>query len=76
MRPPSSRSTTRSDVSVVDVVSTPTTFLDDKAAPLYLNCLDRMASLTEDEIPRVDAMAAELDRATGTGVPRASSCRA
>lgn len=40
-------------------------FLDDKAAPLYLDCLDRMTSLTEEEIPRVDAMAAELDRATG-----------
>lgn len=42
--------------------------LDDKAAALYLDCLDRMETLTEGEIPRVDAMASELDRATGWGL--------
>ena len=42
--------------------------LEDKGAQLYLQALDRMASLTEEEIPRVDAMSAELADATGWGL--------
>ena len=42
--------------------------LADKAAGLYLENLDQMASMTQGEIPRVDAMAAELASATGWGL--------
>ena len=42
--------------------------LADKAAGLYLENLDQMASMTLGEIPRVDAMAAELVSATGWGL--------
>ena len=42
--------------------------LDDKAARLYLDSLDAMDSLTEVTIPRVDAMTAQLQSATGWGL--------
>ena len=42
--------------------------LADKAAALYLENLDQMASMTHGEIPRVDAMAAELEATTGWGL--------
>lgn len=39
--------------------------LEDKGARLYLDALDRMSSLTEATIPRVEEMSAELQEATG-----------
>lgn len=42
--------------------------LGDKAARLYLDSLDAMDSLTEATIPRVDAMTAQLQAATGWGL--------
>ena len=42
--------------------------LVDKAAPLYLDSLDAMDSLTCSTIPRVDAMAEQLKRTTGWGI--------
>ena len=39
--------------------------LEAKGARLYIDALDRMESLTEETIPRVDAMSAELERTTG-----------
>lgn len=42
--------------------------LAEKAAPLYVQSLDAMDSLTSATIPRVDAMAAQLGQATGWGV--------
>ena len=42
--------------------------LEAKGARLYIDALDRMESLTEETIPRVDAMSAELERTTGWGL--------
>jgi phenylalanine-4-hydroxylase len=42
--------------------------LEEKAAPLYLQALDSMSSLTEKEIPRVERMSKELGRTTGWGL--------
>jgi phenylalanine-4-hydroxylase len=39
--------------------------LEDKGARLYLDALDRMTSLTEATIPRVEEMSTELQQATG-----------
>ncbi len=42
--------------------------LEDKAARLYLDALDRMDALTEPTIPRVDEMSAQLAETTGWGL--------
>jgi len=42
--------------------------LEAKGARLYIDALDSMESLTEETIPRVDAMSAELERTTGWGL--------
>ena len=42
--------------------------LEDRGARMYLNALDRMESLTESTIPRVDQMSAALKESTGWGL--------